>query len=79
MEKYIVTRILRKVDNGEFIIDGQIKETRNDAKHHFHNVMTTYAYENNASYDYVSCEIRDLDGRIIMGPEVDNRIPEPVE
>lgn len=76
-EKYIVFRILRKVADGTFIIDGQIKDTLAQAKHHFHSVMNTYAYGENAAYDYAACQIESLDGAIVMGPEIDNRIPTP--
>ena len=80
-EKYIVFRILRKTEDGSYIIDGQTKNTLDEAKHHFHSVMNTYAYGANAAYDYAACQIQSLSGGIVMGPEVDNRIPvpEPVE
>lgn len=75
---YIVIRILRKVANGEFIIDGTLHETIELAKHHFHTVMSTYAYGNNAGYDYVACYIINLDGTRYEW-EVDNRIPYTTE
>ena len=77
-EKYIVFRVLRKVSDGSYIIDGSTKDSLNEAKHHFHSVMNTYAYGTNENYDYVMCMIQNTAGLILM-TEVDNRIsaPEP--
>ena len=74
---YFVIRILRKVSDGSYSTEIFTYDNLNSAKHQYHQVMATYAYGNNANYDYVSSEVRSLDGRTIVGPEVDNRIPEP--
>ena len=74
---YFVFRILRKVSDGTFSTEIFTYDSLNSAKHQFHQIMATYAYGNNANYDYVSSEIRTVDGRTIVGPEIDNRIPQP--
>ena len=74
---YFVFRILRKASDGTYSTEVFTYEDLNAAKHQFHQVMATYAYGNNANYDYVSGEIRSIDGRSIVGPEIDNRIPVP--
>ncbi len=76
-EKYFALRILRKVSDGKYTVEVFDYDNENAAKHQFHQVMATYAYGNNANYDYVSCEVRDISGGTIMGPEVDDRIPAP--
>ena len=74
---YFVIRILRKVSDGTYGIETFTYDNENAAKHQFHQVMATYAYGNNANYNYVSGEVRTIDGLTIVGPEVDNRIPTP--
>ena len=72
---YFVMRYLGRTD-GVFVLDGFQKETLNEAKHQFHNVMNTYAYGQNENYNYVMCEVKAMDGRTVM-IEVDDRRPEP--
>lgn len=72
-EKFFVFRILRKVSDGSFIIDGTTHDTLDAAMHHYHQVLTTYGYGNNESYDYVTVEVQTMDGRIVRS-EVDDRI-----
>ena len=72
---YFVMRYLGRID-GVFVLDGFQKETLNEAKHQFHNVMNTYAYGQNESYDFVMCEVKATDGRTVM-LEVDDRRPVP--
>lgn len=76
---YFVFRVLRKVSDGTYIIDGTSHSTLDAAKHHFHSVMNTYAYGQNAGYDYVECFIQNMSGSIVMGPEVDDRTSTPAE
>ena len=73
---YFVMRYLGRND-GVFVLDGFQKETLNEAKHQFHNVMNTYAYGQNENYNFVMCEVKALNGNIIVGPEVDDRRPVP--
>ena len=44
------------------------------AKHQYHAFMSTYAYNQDAGVDYASCSVETLDGLILMGPEIDNRM-----
>ena len=74
---YFTIRILRNASTGEYSIYEFNYDDVNLAKHQYHQVMANYAYGNNPSYDYVSCEVRTIDGRTIVGPEIDNRIPAP--
>ena len=77
---YFVLRILHNASTGAYTAEIFSYDNLNSAKHQFHNVMNTYAYGNNANYDYVVCDIMAQDGRIVHS-EVDDRIPvpEPVE
>ena len=68
---YFVMRYLGRID-GVFVLDGFQKETENAAKHQFHSVMNTYAYEENENYNFVMCEVKAPDGRSIR-IEVDDR------
>ena len=72
---YFVMRYLGKTD-GTFVLDGFTKATEDEARHQFHAVMSTYAYEQNQSYNFVMCEVKAMDGRSIM-LEVDDRRPAP--
>jgi hypothetical protein len=72
---YFVMRYLGRND-GVFVLDGFQKETLNEAKHQFHNVMNTYAYGQNENYNFVMCEVKAMDGRTVM-LEVDDRRPAP--
>lgn len=82
METYFVFRILRKVSDGTFIIDGTTHATENEAKHHFHSVMNTYAYGANENYDFVWCSVQNSSGGELIR-EIDNRTtasnPTPVQ
>lgn len=72
---FFVMRYLGRND-GVFVLDGFQKETENEAKHQFHNVMNTYAYGQNENYNFVMCEIKAMDGRTVM-IEVDDRREQP--
>ena len=73
---YFVLRILRNASTEAYSSEIFTYDNLNQAKHQFHQVLATYAYGNNANYDYVVCEIKAQDGRIVQN-EVDNRIPVP--
>lgn len=78
---FFVMRYLGRND-GTFVLDGFQKETLEEAKHQFHAVMSTYAYGQNENYNFVMCEVKAMNGNIILGPEVDDRRetePEPEE
>ena len=51
-----------------------VKETQNEAYHQFHAFLSTYGYGQDATVDYTSCSIEDMEGRIIRN-KVDNRLP----
>ena len=74
---YFVTRMTHRVSDGLYTIVVFPFGTENEALHQYHSDLTTYAYGNNINYDYVSAEIRTLDGSTIVGPEIDNRLPTP--
>lgn len=46
--------------------------TEDEAKHRFHAFMSTYAYGQSATMDYVACTIETDDGRVIKN-EIDDR------
>lgn len=75
---YFVFRILRRVSDGTFIIDGTTHATENEAKHHYHTVMNTYAYGINENYDYICCSVQNDQGGELMR-EIDDRRPLPVQ
>lgn len=72
---FFVFRILHKISDDSWIIDGTTHGTEVEAKHHYHQVLTTYAYGNNSGYDYVACQVQTFGGGMIVG-EVDDRRPE---
>lgn len=51
-----------------------VKETLDAAMHQFHAFLSTYGYGQDASFDYTSCSVENVDG-LIEKNEVDNRIP----
>ena len=68
------------VNNVQVKTGETIDEAVNLAKHQFHAFMSTYGYGVDNTIDYVACDVTDLDGLVLMGPEIDNRIePEPEE
>lgn len=78
-----VLRVLHRVSDGSYIVDGTTHETELQAKHQFHSVMNTYAYGANSNYDYVRCSVetdigcelmRELDDRRPVEPDIE---PEP--
>lgn len=72
---YFVMRYLGRAE-GSPVLDGFSQDTLENAKHQFHQIMTTYAYGANENYNYVMCEIKATDGRTVM-LEVDDRRPAP--
>ena len=75
---YFVHKILRKVSDGTYNVEGTEHETENDAKHRFHSVMNAYAYGANENYDYVCCSVEnDIGGELMK--EIDDRRPVEAE
>lgn len=69
-----VYKILRKVSDGTYNVEGTTHETMNDAKHRFHSLMNAYAYGANENFDYVRCSIvDDQSGELML--EIDDRRP----
>ena len=54
--------------------NAHVKETFDAAMHQFHAFLSTYGYGQDASIDYASCSVENVDGLIVKN-EVDNRIP----
>ena len=76
VDKYFLIQIQRK--NGEFTKGVVVKETLDAARQSFHAYLGAYGYGNDATVDYVQCQIIDLRGTVRDGV-VDNRIPEEEE
>lgn len=71
---YFVYKILRKVSDGTFNIEGTSHVTEDEAKHRFHSLMNAYAYGANENFDYVLCSVENDIGSEIM-KEIDDRRP----
>jgi hypothetical protein len=76
-EKFFLTQIKRT--NGTYEKGVVVKNNLEDAKQAYHAYFGAYGYNHDANTDYVQCLIYDINGTIVFGPEVDNRIPAPEE
>ena len=75
---YFVNQKKHNKNTGAWDNNAHTKATLNEAMHQFHAFMSTYAYDQESSIDYVSCSVEGIDGLVIKN-EVDNRLPEESE
>lgn len=59
--------------NDSWVNNTHVKATLNEAMHQYHAFLSTYGYGQDATVDYVSCEVGDENGMVIRN-EVDNRM-----
>jgi len=59
--------------NDTWVNNTHVKATFNEAMHQFHAFMSTNGYGQDASVDFVACEVEEANGMIIKS-EVDNRM-----
>lgn len=50
------------------------KSTENEAKHQFHAFMSTYAYGQDQTCDYLACSVENDEDGVLM-KEIDDRRP----
>lgn len=73
-QKFFLTQIKRT--NGNYEKGVVVKDTLDAAKQSYHAYLGAYAYGHDGATDYVQCSISDINGAVVFGPEVDNRIPD---
>jgi len=56
-----------------------VKNTLDEAKQSYHAYLGAYGYNHDPATDYVQVAINDIKGATRVGPEIDDRRPEPEE
>lgn len=60
----------RHEKSGTWLNNIHVKDTYDEAMHQFHAFMSTYAYGQTATCDYIACSIENSYGTVLFGPEV---------
>lgn len=56
-----------------------VKDTLDEAKQSYHAYLGAYGYGHDPATDYVQVAINTITGATVVGPEIDDRRPEPEE
>lgn len=75
-EKWFLSQIKRKSEDGTYEKGVVVHSSKNDALNGFHAYFGAYGYGKDKTCDYVACFVSDMSGAIIKS-EVDDRIERP--
>lgn len=67
MDKLFLARVKRNEESGTYEKGLEIRNDIEDAKQGFHAYMAAYAYNHDATTDYVQCVVFDKNGLIKIG------------
>ena len=76
MEKHFFVNQRKHKVTGTWDNNTHVKATQNEAMHQFHAFMSTYAYGQDATVDYATCEVVASDGFVVKPMEI-WQAPEP--
>ena len=75
---YFVVQKKHASGNDTWTNNVHTKASEDDAMHQFHAFMSTYAYGQDNTLDYVACSVEADDGRVIKN-EIDDKRAAPEE